>query len=128
MNLREVGHSLDFTNCSHFSHVHCRTFEIEKTYKCINKSCHNITGLFNCTKGICHDITGSFNCRFRARNKKFQCSAERGRFECAEMNSIVKCQDGKCLSADEPNGCVRKCLNLSTEKRNVVLLSGDDVS
>ncbi|KAG5668451.1 hypothetical protein PVAND_016391 [Polypedilum vanderplanki] len=128
VTIRHSGSALNFLECKNFSHIHCNTLDVEntKTYKCILKQCYNISGTFNCTNGLCQDISNFFKCKFRAQNKKLNCSAERGHFICMEMNGIVYCRNGFCLYADKIHGCKRKCKNLITAERNVVLISGDD--
>jgi hypothetical protein len=131
VTIRQPAHALNFNNCTAISPIHCSKLDLDqvKTVKCVTGQCRNISGVFNCTNGICQDISQFFyNCGFRAKNRKVNCAANRGRFLCMELNTIVKCVNGSCQHANEPAKCVRRCGRLPGDGMNVVLLSGDDVS
>ena len=101
--------------------------EVAKNFTCIKEECKNLTGIFNCTKGVCHNITDVFECEFHNVDPVMKCSGRRGKVTCMEINGLFSCSKGGCEKIKAPYNCDRRCRDIPTRNKNVILLSGDNV-
>ena len=129
VNLRRNGSSLLFGNCTNSANKTCYGIDIEtaKNFTCIKDECKNLTGIFNCTKGVCHNITDAFECEFHNKEAVIKCSGRRGKVTCMEINGMFHCNRGACEKIRAPYNCDRRCLDIPTRNKNVIILSGDRV-
>lgn len=129
VNLRQNGSSLQFQNCTNFVNKTCYGIdtEVAKNFTCIKEECKNLTGIFNCTKGVCHNITDVFECEFHNVDPVMKCSGRRGKVTCMEINGLFSCNKGGCEKIKAPYNCDRRCRDIPTRNKNVILLSGDNV-
>jgi hypothetical protein len=129
VNLRHNGTSLLFGNCTNSANKTCYGIDIEtaKNFTCIKDECKNLTGIFNCTKGVCHNITDAFECEFRNTDPVIKCSGRRGKVTCMEIHGMFHCNRGACEKIKAPYNCDRRCLDIPTRNKNVIILSGDRV-
>lgn len=129
VNLRNNGSSLLFGNCTGSANKTCYGIDIEtaKNFTCIKDECKNLTGIFNCTKGVCHNITDAFECEFHNKDPVTKCSGRRGKVTCMEIHGMFHCNRGACEKIRTPYNCDRRCLDIPTRNKNVILLSGDRV-
>lgn len=130
VNLRRNGSSLLFGNCTSSANKTCFGIDIEtaKNFTCIKDECKNLTGIFNCTKGVCHNITDAFECEFHNKDPITKCSGRRGKVTCMEIHGMFNCSRGACEKIKPPYNCDRRCLDIPTYRKNVILLSGDRVT
>ena len=129
VHLRQNGSSLMFNNCSNPVNKSCYGIDIENSqnYTCIYKSCQNMTGLFNCTKGVCYNLTDAFICVANNKEPPMNCHARRGHVTCKDIKGIFNCTVGMCERIKEPYNCERRCLDIPTLNKNVILMSGNKV-
>lgn len=129
VNLRKNGTSLLFGNCTNTANKTCYGLNIEtaKNFTCIRDECKNLTGIFNCTLGVCHNITDAFECEFHNTDPVVKCSGRRGKVTCMEINGMFNCNRGACEKIRAPYNCDRRCLDIPTRNKNVIVLSGDTV-
>lgn len=127
VNIRQNGSALLFQNCSHFVNKTCFGFDPEnaKKYTCIRDDCKTLTGTFNCTEGVCINITDAFRCEFRNKEKPLQCNVHRGKINCMAITGLNSCNQGECSRILEPYNCDRRCVDIPTRNKNVIVLSGD---
>lgn len=130
VNLRQNGSSVQFQNCTNFVTKKCYGLdtEVAKNFTCIKEECKNLTGIFNCTKGVCHNITDVFECEFHNLDPVLKCSGRRGKVTCMEIHGLFSCNKGGCEKIKAPYNCDRRCRDIPTRNKNVILLSGDNVS
>ena len=102
--------------------------EATKNYTCIQEECKNLTGIFNCTRGTCHNITDAFECEFVNLDPITKCSGRRGKVTCMEIHGLYTCSKGACERIRAPYNCDRRCRDIPTRNKNVILLHGDNVS
>jgi hypothetical protein len=130
VNLRRNGSSISFGNCT-TPPVNRTCYGIDtetaKNFTCIKDECKNLTGMFNCSKGVCHNITDAFECEFHNTDPVVKCSGRRGKVTCMEIHGMFHCNRGACERIKAPYNCDRRCLNIVTRHKNVILLSGDRV-
>jgi hypothetical protein len=129
VNLRHNGSSLLFGNCTNSANKTCYGIDIEtaKNFTCIKDECKNLTGVFNCTKGVCHNITDAFDCEFHNKDPVLKCSGRRGKVACMDVHGMYHCNRGACEKIRTPYNCDRRCLDIPTRNKNVIILSGDRV-
>ncbi|KAG5682940.1 hypothetical protein PVAND_012258 [Polypedilum vanderplanki] len=129
VNLRYNGSSIQFQNCTNFVTKKCYGLdtEVAKNFTCIKEECKNLTGIFNCTKGVCHNLTDVFECEFHNLDPVLKCSGRRGKVTCMEINGLYSCNKGGCEKIKAPYNCDRRCRDIPTRNKNVILLSGDNV-
>lgn len=129
VNLRNNGSSLTFANCTNYANKTCYGIDQEnaKKVKCIADECKNLTGTFNCTMGMCLNITDAFECTFFNSDEPMKCSGRRGKITCMEIDGLFSCNRGTCRKIRPPYNCDRRCVDIPTRNKNVVLLSGDKV-
>lgn len=101
--------------------------EVAKNFTCIKEDCKNLTGIFNCTNGVCHNITDVFDCKFPNTEGVIKCSGRRGKVTCMEIHGLFDCSKGECKKFKPPYNCDRKCHDIPTRLKNVIILSGDNV-
>lgn len=102
--------------------------ETTKNFTCIAEECKNLTGIFNCTRGVCHNITDAFECEFVNVDPVIKCSGRRGKVTCMEIHGLFHCSKGACEKIRAPYNCDRRCRDIPTRNKNVILLHGDNVS
>lgn len=129
VNLRRNGSELIFENCTSSANKTCYGIDQEnaKSSRCIADECKNLTGTFNCTKGRCINITDAFECEFKNRDPPLKCSGRRGKITCQELDGLHNCERGTCEKIRTPYNCDRRCVDIPTRNKNVILLSGDKV-
>lgn len=129
VNLRRNGSSLLFGNCTNSANKTCYGLDQEnaKKFECIKDACRNLTGVFNCTKGICYNITDAFECVFHNKDPALKCSGRRGKVTCMDIQGLFSCSRGACEKIKAPYNCERRCLDIPTRNKNVIILSGDKV-
>ncbi|XP_049806396.1 uncharacterized protein LOC126248935 [Schistocerca nitens] len=129
VNLRRNGSDLLFANCSQTANKTCYGIDQEnaKKSRCIADECRNLTGTFNCTSGECINITDAFECVFKEVGPPLKCSGRRGKINCIDMAGLQTCVRGTCNKILTPYNCERRCLEIPTRNKNMILLSGDKV-
>ena len=129
VNLRYNGSELVFENCTNTANKTCYGIDQEnaKKSRCIVDECKNLTGTFNCTKGTCINITDAFECIFKDTEPPLKCSGRRGKITCIEMDGLQSCNRGTCEKIRTPYNCDRRCVDIPTRNKNVIVLSGDKV-
>ncbi|XP_025420033.1 uncharacterized protein LOC112690273 [Sipha flava] len=128
VNIRQNGSTLLLHNCSHIVNKTCFGFDPEnaKKYTCIRDECKMLTGTFNCTEGVCINITDAFRCEFRNKEEPpLQCNQHRGKITCMSIAGLNTCDRGNCSRILEPYNCDRRCVDIPTRNKNVIVLSGD---
>ncbi|XP_071449332.1 uncharacterized protein [Hetaerina americana] len=131
--------------------------ESARKMRCIKDECRNLTGTFNCTQGMCINITDAFECVFLRRPQPValpspvpdggvegggvvmapqlfpdeeppsKCSGRRGKITCIALDGLQQCLRGTCTKIRPPYNCDRRCVDIPTRNKNVILLSGDKV-
>lgn len=129
VNLRRNGSSLLYANCTNTANKTCYGIDQEnaKKNKCIADECRNLTGTFNCTMGTCINITDAFECVFKDTDPPLKCSGRRGKITCMEMDGLQNCNRGTCERIRTPYNCDRRCVDIPTRNKNIIVLSGDKV-
>ncbi|KAG8338735.1 uncharacterized protein LOC124360489 [Homalodisca vitripennis] len=129
VNLRHNGSSLLFANCTNTANKTCYGIDQEnaKKNRCIADECRNLTGTFNCTMGTCINITDAFECVFKETDAPLKCSGRRGKINCIEIDGLQHCNRGTCERIRSPYNCDRRCVDIPTRNKNVIVLSGDKV-
>jgi hypothetical protein len=129
VNLRRNGSELIFENCTNSANKTCYGIDQEnaKSSRCIADECKNLTGTFNCTQGQCINITDAFECVFKNTEPPLKCSGRRGKITCIDLDGLQNCVRGTCEKIQTPYNCDRRCVDIPTRNKNVILLSGDKV-
>lgn len=129
VNLRNNGSNLLFANCTNSANKTCYGIDQEnaKKARCIADECKNLTGTFNCTMGMCINITDAFECVFHNTDGPLKCSGRRGKITCIDIDGLFSCSRGTCRKIRTPYNCDRRCVDIPTRNKNLVLLSGDKV-
>lgn len=129
VNLRNNGSNLLFANCTNTANKTCYGIDQEnaKKSRCIADECRNLTGTFNCTMGTCINITDAFECVFKETDAPLKCSGRRGKINCIEIDGLQHCTRGTCERIKSPYNCDRRCVDIPTRNKNVIVLSGDKV-
>lgn len=127
VNIRRNGSALLLHNCTHVVNKTCFGFDPEnaKKYTCIRDECKTLTGTFNCTDGACINITDAFRCEFRNTEAAVNCNIHRGKINCMSIAGLNSCTRGVCSRILEPYNCDRRCVDIPTRNKNVIVLSGD---
>lgn len=106
--------------------------ELNQSYKVkifhLQEECKNLTGVFNCTRGVCHNITDAFECEYVNLDPITKCSGRRGKVTCMEIHGLYTCNKGACERIRAPYNCDRRCRDIPTRNKNVILLHSDNVS
>lgn len=129
VNLRHNGSTIQLANCTNTANKACYGIDQEnaKKSRCIADECKNLTGTFNCTKGMCINITDAFECIFKDTDPPLKCSGRRGKITCQEIDGLYSCNRGTCERIRTPYNCDRRCVDIPTRNKNVIILSGDKV-
>ncbi|XP_052890348.1 uncharacterized protein LOC128298619 [Anopheles moucheti] len=129
VHLRMNGSSLLFTNCTNSANKTCYGIDQEnaKKSRCIADECKNLTGTFNCSTGMCINITDAFECVFKNTDPPLKCSGRRGKITCIDITGLFSCNRGTCRKIRTPYNCDRRCVDIPTRNKNMILLSGDKV-
>ncbi|KAF2879182.1 hypothetical protein ILUMI_26982 [Ignelater luminosus] len=128
VNLRHNGSTIILLNCTSTTNKTCHGIqEKEKESRCIADQCRNLTGTFNCTKGMCINITEYFECIFKETDPPLKCSGRRGKITCIDLDGLYNCNRGTCEKIRVPYNCDRRCVDIPTRNKNVIILSGDKV-
>lgn len=129
VNLRRNGSSLLFANCTNAANKTCYGIDQEnaRKYRCIADECKNLTGTFNCSLGMCINITDAFECIFHDTDPPLKCSGRRGKITCIDIDGLYSCTKGTCEKIRTPYNCDRRCVDIPTRNKNMILLSGDKV-
>lgn len=129
VNLRYNGSSILLANCTNTANKTCYGIDQEnaKRSRCIADECKNLTGTFNCSSGMCINITDAFECTFKDTDPPLKCSGRRGKITCIDLDGLYSCNRGTCERIRTPYNCDRRCVDIPTRNKNVILLSGDKV-
>ncbi|XP_055373175.1 uncharacterized protein LOC129606714 [Condylostylus longicornis] len=129
VNLRNNGTNLTFQNCTNSANKTCYGIDQDRADKarCIMDECKNLTGTFNCTEGQCLNITDAFECIFHNTGESLKCSGRRGKITCMDIKGLFSCNRGTCKKIRTPYNCDRRCVDIPTRNKNIVILSGDKV-
>uniref|UniRef100_A0A6V7KJ94 Uncharacterized protein n=1 Tax=Bracon brevicornis TaxID=1563983 RepID=A0A6V7KJ94_9HYME len=129
VNLRHNGSTILLANCTNTTNKTCYGIDQEnaKKAKCIADECRNLTGTFNCTAGFCMNVTDAFECTFSDTDPPMKCSGKRGKITCIAIDGLFNCNRGTCERIRTPYNCDRRCVDIPTRNKNVILLSGDKV-
>lgn len=129
VSLRRNGSSIMLINCTNTANKTCYGIDQEnaKKSRCIADECKNLTGTFNCTVGTCINITDAFECIFKDTEPPVKCSGRRGKINCIDIDGLFNCNRGTCEKIRSPYNCDRRCVDIPTRNKNVILLSGDKV-
>lgn len=129
VNLRTNGSSLVFNNCTNSANKTCYGIDQENSKKarCIADECKNLTGTFNCTAGMCLNITDAFECHWGHLDPPLKCSGRRGKITCIDISGLFACDRGTCSKILPPYNCDRRCVDIPTRNKNIMLFSGDKV-
>lgn len=129
VNLRRNGSNIMLNNCTSSANKTCYGIDQEnaKKARCILDECKNLTGTFNCSSGSCINITDAFDCDFRHTDPPLKCSGRRGKITCIDIQGLFDCERGSCRRIRAPYNCDRRCLDIVTYNKNVIILSGDKV-
>ncbi|XP_065222895.1 uncharacterized protein LOC135847351 isoform X1 [Planococcus citri] len=129
VNLRQNGTTLDFQNCTNSYNKTCYGIDQDnvKRYRCKLEECKNLTGTFNCTTGSCINITDVFECIFHNTEDPLNCTGPRGKINCMDIDGLNTCEHGICSKINTPYNCDRRCVDIPTRNKNVILLNGDRV-
>ncbi|XP_018320602.1 uncharacterized protein LOC108733790 [Agrilus planipennis] len=129
VNLRLNGSTFLLVNCTNTANKTCYGIDQEnaKKSRCIKDECKNLTGTFNCTAGTCINITDAFECIFKDTDPPLKCSGRRGKITCKEIDGLYNCNRGICARIRTPYNCDRRCVDIPTRNKNVIMLSGDKV-
>ena len=127
VNLRYNGSTIHLANCTNTANKICYGIDQETTRRsrCIADECKNLTGTFNCTTGLCLNITDAFECIFTETDPPLKCSGRRGKITCIDLDGLYNCKRGTCERIRVPYNCDRRCVDIPTRNKNVILLSGD---
>lgn len=87
----------------------------------------NLTGTFNCSSGTCINITDAFECIFKETDPPLKCSGRRGKITCIDLDGLYSCNRGICERIRTPYNCDRRCVDIPTRNKNIIILSGDKV-
>lgn len=129
VNLRHNGSTIILANCTNTANKTCYGIDQEnaKKSRCIADECKNLTGTFNCSAGMCVNITDAFECIFKDTDPPLKCSGRRGKITCIDLNGLYSCNRGTCERIRTPYNCDRRCVDIPTRNKNVIVLSGDKV-
>ncbi|XP_017774029.1 PREDICTED: uncharacterized protein LOC108560833 [Nicrophorus vespilloides] len=129
VNLRYNGSSIVLANCTNTANKTCYGIDQEnaKRSRCIVDECRNLTGTFNCSTGMCINISDAFECIFKDTDPPLKCSGRRGKITCIDLDGLYSCNRGTCERIRTPYNCERRCVDIPTRNKNVILLSGDKV-
>lgn len=129
VNLRHNGSSIVLANCTNTANIICYGIDQEdaKRARCVADHCKNLTGTFNCTDGQCINITEAFECIFKDTDPPLKCSGRRGKMTCIDLEGLYNCNRGTCERIRTPYNCDRRCVDIPTRNKNVIVLSGDKV-
>lgn len=129
VNLRQNGSTILLLDCTSTKNRTCDPIDQigAKRSRCIADECKNLTGIYNCTEGMCMDITEVFECIFKETEPPLKCSGRRGKITCIDLTGLYKCRTGTCEKIKTPYNCDRKCADIPTHNKNVIMLSGDKV-
>lgn len=129
VNLRRNGSTILLANCTNTTNKTCYGIDQEaaKKAKCIADECRNLTGTFNCSAGTCINITDAFECVFHDTDPPLKCSGRRGKITCIDIDGLFNCNRGTCERIRTPYNCDRRCVDIPTRNKNVIVLSGDKV-
>lgn len=98
-----------------------------RKYRCKQEECKNLTGTFNCTSGTCINVTDVFECVFGSTGDPLNCTGPRGKINCMDIDGLNSCAAGICARINVPYNCDRRCVDIPTRNKNVILLNGDRV-
>lgn len=129
VNLRYNGSTIILANCTNTANKTCYGIDQEnaKKSRCIADECKNLTGTFNCSAGMCVNITDAFECIFKDTDPPLKCSGRRGKITCIDLDGLYSCTRGTCERIRTPYNCDRRCVDIPTRNKNVIVLSGDKV-
>lgn len=73
------------------------------------------------------NITDAFECIFHNTDTPLKCSGRRGKVTCMDIKGLFSCSRGTCKRIKSPYNCDRRCVDIPTRNKNVILMNGDKV-
>jgi len=127
VSVRNNGSQLTLDDCQDIEETSCTTDDFIPTFRhiCHKNQCEFLGGLFNCTKGTCINVTSALTCnKFTSIDKQVSCKR---RENCQALDGFYTCADGFCMRVFEPYTCERRCTDITTRNKNVVISTGDRI-
>lgn len=115
---------MEFEECTDIVHKSCPTLD---RYHLMKKNCkkdHECTQLdkvFRCEGGSCWNITDVYQCTWATKDPDLDCETKRN---CVELEGMYDCHAGKCGKINDWS-CERRCSDIETPGKNVLIMSGD---
>jgi len=115
-------------------HVHViLLYFLSCTHRCINGECENLNGIFNCTKGPtkvtgevagarCRNLTSVLSCNLTTTDAASVCNE---RTACLNLDGLYECITGSCARVRPPYKCEKRCIDIKTGGKSVVVRQGD---
>ena len=128
VSVRSNGTDVDLEECEGVEDKYCASLDTEVVAKRNCKEDHKCTRLdrmFRCGKGVCYNITDVYACTYdeAAAEPPLDCKKKRN---CVELDGMFDCDDGQCRKINDWK-CERRCTDIKTAGKNVIVRAGDHI-
>lgn len=124
VSVRNNGTNAEFEECTDIVTKTCASLDMRSVVKRNCKEDHQCTQLdktFRCEEGRCWNITSVYKCRWQEKDPPLNCEKKRN---CVELEGMYDCEKGHCGLIKEWE-CERRCADIATPGKNVIVMSGD---
>lgn len=98
-------------------------FNLQKKNCKKDHQCTQLDKTFRCEGGKCWNITDVYSCSWESMGPELNCEKKRN---CVDLEGMYECQRGKCYQIHDWT-CERRCADIQSPGKNVIIMSGDDI-
>ena len=121
--MRSNGTDIHLEECTDMVDKTCSTLDTNSLNCKDDHQCNRLNKLFRCENGRCLNITSAYSCQWDEKEAEPPVNCQKKR-NCVELEGKYNCVDGWCSRVPHWT-CERRCLNLPTPRKNVLLMAGD---
>ena len=122
-SVRSNGTNINLEECTDVVDKTCSSLDMNSINCKDDHQCNQLEKLFRCENGRCWNITSAYSCQWDPKEVEPPVNCEKKR-NCVELEGKYSCERGWCSRVGHWK-CERRCLNIPTRGKNVLLMAGD---
>jgi len=126
VSVRNNGSNVEFEECTDIVHKTCPSldrFNLQKKNCKKDHQCTQLDRTFRCEGGKCWNITDVYSCSWTEKGPELNCEKKRN---CVDLEGMYDCHAGRCGKIEDWK-CERRCADIESPGKNVIIMSGDEI-
>ena len=123
VSVRSNGTNIHLEECTDIVDKTCATLDTSSLNCKDDHQCTRLEKLFICEDGRCRNITSAYSCEWNKEEEEPPVNCEKKR-NCVGLEGKYSCTGGWCSRIPHWK-CERRCIDIPTPGKNVLLMAGD---